>query len=237
MSSTATRSKFLTMADLLEQLGRVSPRRVRLHPMPGKATEQDVIAIQDRTGRLYELVNGTLVEKVMGYPESSLAFWLGYLLQMFLDEHDLGNLAGPDGALRLMPGLVRIPDISFIRWERFPNREVPDEPIAGLAPDLAVEILSRGNTKTEMQRKLREYFFAGVRQVWLVDTAHRTVQVYTAPDQCVVLTEDQTLDGGDVLPGLKLPLRKVFARTPHATRRSARTTRQPAKRKKNGSSS
>ena len=77
-----------------------------------------------------------------------------------------------------------------------------------------MEVLSKGNTKREMDRKVREYFLSGVRLVWLVSLAARPVRVHTAPDQSVTLTEDETLDGGDVLPGLALPLRRVFAEVP-----------------------
>jgi Uma2 family endonuclease len=198
---------------VLEQLGDIAPSRVRLKPPPGTATERDLIRLNDHTDRLYELVDGILVEKVVSFPESALAMTLGRLLGNFIEEHDLGILAGPDGGMRLMPGLVRLPDVSFVRWERLPVRgEVPDEPVAGLAPDLAVEVLSKSNTRKEMERKLKEYFLAGVRLVWMVDPARRTVQVHTAPDQSRLLTEEQTLDGGEVLPGLALPLRQVFAR-------------------------
>ena len=203
-----------TVADLLEQLGDVSPRRIRLHPPPGQATEQDVVAIHDRENRLYELVDGILVEKVVGYLESALALWLAHLVQTFLDRHDLGLLTGPDGAVRLLPRLVRMPDIAFVSWERLPGRKLPAKPVPDLAPDLAVEVLSEGNTPKEMRRKLKDYFLAGVRQVWYVDPRTRTVEVYAAPDQRVVLTEDETLAGGDILPGLDLSVRQVFTRVP-----------------------
>jgi hypothetical protein len=70
----------LTLADVLLQLGGISPRRIRFHPAPGTATEQDVIKIRDRERRLFELVDGVLVEKVMGYWESALAIELARLL-------------------------------------------------------------------------------------------------------------------------------------------------------------
>jgi Uma2 family endonuclease len=206
----------MTVADLLEKLGGVPPERVRLKPLPGTATEEDLIAIQDRENRNCELIDGVLVEKPLGYLGSALAVWISYLLQTFLTQNDLGNLAGESGSTRLMPGLVRIPDVSFISWDRLPGRMIPSEPILGLAPDLAVEVLSPSNAKREMDLKVREYFLAGVRLVWLVDPRKRTVRVCTAPDQSVRLTEGQALDGGDVLPGLRLPLREVFARTPKA---------------------
>lgn len=212
----------MTVADLLEKLGGVPPERVRMKPLPGTAMEEDLIAIQDRENRNCELIDGVLVEKPLGYLESSLALWIVMLLGDYLKQHDIGNLAGESGPTRLMPGLVRIPDISFISWDRLPGRTVPSEPILGLAPDLAVEVLSPSNTKREMDLKVREYFLAGVRLVWLVDPRKRTVRVYTAPDRSVRLTEGQALDGGDVLPGLRLPLREVFARTPKARARKRR---------------
>jgi Uma2 family endonuclease len=171
-----------------------------------------VIAIQEREDRLYELTEGVLVEKVMGYAESYLAIELARLLGNFIAEQDLGVLTGADGALRLMPGLVRIPDVCFISWDRLPERRIPDEALPDLTPDLAVEILSEGNTPGEMDRKLKNYFFAGTRLVWYIDPARRSVRVYTSPDQCVELTERQTLEGGAVLPGFALPLAQLFAR-------------------------
>jgi Uma2 family endonuclease len=215
-----------TVADLLDHFGNISPRRIRLRPAPGTAVERDVIAIQDREDRLYELVDGVLVEKVMGYPESRLAVWLAHLLQSFLDEHDVGILAGSDGPLRLLPGLVRIPDVSFVCWDRLPNRQAPDEAIPELAPDLAVEILSEGNTPKEMERKLKDYFFAGVRLVWYVDMNRRAVDVFTEPDQGVHFEEGQTLDGGAVLPGFTLPLRRLFSKVDPAATPKARTRKK-----------
>ncbi len=212
----------MTVADLLEKLGGVPPERVRMKPLPGTATEEDLLEIQRRENRNCELIDGVLVEKPLGYRESMLAAWIIMLLADYFRQHDVGTVAGADGAVRLMAGLVRIPDVSFISWDRLPGREVPDTPILGLAPDLAVEVLSRGNTPKEMSLKLREYFLAGVRLVWFVDPRKRTVRVYTAPDQSVRLTEGQVLDGGDVLPGLRLPLREVFARTPRTRPRKKR---------------
>jgi Uma2 family endonuclease len=150
-----------------------------------------------------------------------LAFWLGGRMSVYAEEHDLGIVAGADATVRLMPGLVRIPDISFVGWERLPNRKCPKEPIPDLVPHLAVEVLSEGNTRGEMERKLREYFLAGVEIVWIVDPDRRTVDVHTAPDQRILLTEEDTLDGGDLLPRFRLPLKRVFARI------EAPTTRPP----------
>lgn len=215
-----------TIEDLVERLGNVSLRRIVLKPPPGRATEQDLLRLMRRTGRLYELVEGTLVEKVMGYLEGSLAAWLIYLIQDYLVTNDLGNLAGADGTMRLMPRLVRIPDVSFVRWDKLPGRTLPVEPTPDLAPDLAIEILSEGNTPGEMARKRKEYFFCGTLQVWLVDPQKRLVLVYVSPDEGVAHSEADTLDGGSVLPGFTLPVKRIFERLPAGTPRKPRTPRK-----------
>jgi Uma2 family endonuclease len=219
MSTVGPVSEWLTVADLLKRLGGIAPERLRLRPAPGTATEKDLLDIHDREGRLYELVDGVLVEKVMGYPEAFLATWIAMLLESTYNVSKLGCVAGADGAVRLMPGLVRIPDLSFIPWDRLPGRCIPDKAILGLAPDLAVEVLSRRNTSGEMALKVREYGLSGVRLVWLVNPRKRVVRVYTAPDQSAELTESDTLDGGEVLPGLQLPVRRIFERLPKRARK------------------
>ena len=203
-------SEELTLADVLQQLGGISPRRVRFRPAPGTATEEDVVKIRDRERRLFELVDGVLVEKVMGYWESVLAIELAGLLRDFVKPRKLGTLAGEAGMLRLSPGLVRIPDLSFISRARLAHHRRALAPILPLAPDLAIEVVSEGNTRREMARKVSEYFASGCRLVWLVDPRTRTVAVYTSTAKPIMLTEKQVLTGGDVLPGFRLPLRKLF---------------------------
>jgi len=107
---------------------------------------------------------------------------------------------------------VRIPDLSFITWDRLPGRESPREPIPDLAPDLAVEVLSEGNTKLEMERKVREYFDAGVTLVWLIDPRKRTARVFSATGKSALVRADQTLTGGAVLPGFALRLSDLLDR-------------------------
>ena len=200
-----------TLADLLEQLGSIAPERVRFRPIPGTATEEDVLTIHARDHRLYELVDGVLVEKAMGLRESFLAIALAAILLNFVRPRRLGIVTGADGMMRLFPGLVRIPDVAFLSWNRFPNRRVPTEPIPDVAPDLGVEVLSTGDTAREMARKRQDYFAAGVQVVWQVDPRKRTVEVFTTPDQSTILHEAQILDGGTVLPGFTLPLQELFS--------------------------
>ena len=168
-----------TAVDLVERFGAIPLDRVRTNPPPGSATERDVIEIHDRENRLCELLDGTLLEKTMGSFESYLALYLGRLLGDFCRGESIsGIVLGADGMLRLARGLVRIPDVSFISWDRLPGRVFPRDEIWSLAPDLAVEVISRGNTREEMEHKLLDYFTAGVRLVWYVYPAAREVHVY-----------------------------------------------------------
>jgi len=201
-----------TVADMLTHLGGIPLERIRMVPPPGMATEADVLQAKSRFHRICELIDGVLVEKTMGYYESFLAVEIAHLLKLFLQQHDLGIVLGEAGTLRILPGQVRIPDVCFLRWEQFPNCELPREPVPALAPDLAVEVLSEGNTEAEMRRKLHDYFTAGVRLVWYVDPRTKTARSYTAEDQCVELGEQQSLTGGEVLPGFELPLGELFAK-------------------------
>jgi Uma2 family endonuclease len=201
-----------TLADFVASLGGIPLDRIRVSPPLGTATEKDVLEVERQTGCPCELIDGTLVEKTMGYCESFLAIEIAYLLRRFLEEHDLGIVLGADGTLRILPRQVRVPDICFISWDRFPNRTLPAEPIPSLVPDLAIEVLSASNTEGEMQRKLHDYFTAGVRLVWYIDPQSRSAKAYTAEDQCFELTESQSLSGGDVLPGFELPLKELFAK-------------------------
>ncbi len=201
-----------TLADLRKRLGGISLDRIWFHPAPGTATEKDVLEVEARENRLCELVDGTLVEKAMGFDEARLAMRLGRMIDSFVDDNDLGVCVGADGMMRIATGLVRIPDVSFIGWDRLPGRQTPKEPIPDLAPDLAVEVLSEGNTKAEMVRKVREYFDASVRLVWLIDPKKRTARVFSAPEKSILVRALQSLDGGDVLPGFVLSLADLLDR-------------------------
>jgi Uma2 family endonuclease len=200
-----------TLADLLDRLGGISAERVRYYPLPGTATDQDVIDIEQRENRLCELVDGVLVEKPMGYRESFLAGIILTLLNNFVMPRKLGIVTGSDGMIRLFPGLIRIPDVAFVSAAHLPGGRLPKEAIPTLSPDLAVEVLSKSNTRREMQRKLREYFASGTRLAWFVDLADRTVSVYRDPENCTVLHEDSVLHGEDVLPGFTMDLKSLFA--------------------------
>jgi Uma2 family endonuclease len=184
--------------------------RVQMRPAPGTATIQDVIVAQQREGRLCELVDGVLVEKAVGYPESVVAGLILTALNVFVLPRKLGQVSGADGTIELMPDLVRIPDVAFTSRERLRDSNYSPTAVPRLAPNLVVEVLSESNTAREMSVKRQEYFAAGVELVWEVDPKQRGATVYRSLTDSEQLTERDQLDGWRVLPGFELSLAELF---------------------------
>lgn len=198
-----------TWSDFLEDLGQIPASRVRRDPTPGNATIEDLVRVNEAGGQC-ELVDGALVEKAMGWQQSLIAAVLIELIGGFVRRNKLGWVAGADGFIKLFPNLVRGPDVAFFGRQRMPDGKLPQEKVPAIVPDLAIEVLSDSNTRSEMMRKCREYFLAGVTQVWMFDLRQRTVAVYTAVSAYHVFDEDQVLSAGDILPGLSVSLAEVF---------------------------
>ena len=202
----------LTLQDVVDRLGGIPLCRILARPAPGTATEADLLAVNARKLHLCELVDGVLVEKAMGLRESMLAVVIAGLLGEFARSRNLGLVAGEAGTLRLLGGLIRLPDVAFIPWSRIPGGRVPVEPVPQLAPELAIEVLSEGNTQVEMRRKRREYFEAGVDIVWEVDPRKRVIHVYhKGQDKPATFDQSQTIECGLTLAGFRLVLADLFA--------------------------
>jgi Uma2 family endonuclease len=211
VASVVNESTSLTAADLYQRLGPIRLDRVVLDPPPGSATVDDVLRLDAHEDKLCELIDGLLVRKTVGIYESYLAVQLAALLHEIVDAKKLGIVVGEAGMMQILPDQVRIPDVAFVSWERLKQSDFPREAAPHVAPDLAVEIIGRGNTPQEMQRKLEDYFAAGVRMVWYIYPAQREVHVYRGVEAATVLGEVDALTGGDVLPGFTLPLAGFFA--------------------------
>jgi Uma2 family endonuclease len=218
-ATTTMPATFATAAEMHERLGRIPLERIRVVPPAGLATEEDLLRVLDSEDRICELVDGVLVEKTMGYYESMLAVSLIVVLGRFVQENDLGIVLGEAGTLRILRDQIRVPDVAFLSWGRFPGRILPAEPVPAIAPDLAVEILSEGNTKAEMERKLDDYFAAGVKLVWFIESASQSATIYEDRNRPRRISLNDSLTGGSVLPGFELPLQQLFEK---AGRRSGR---------------
>jgi Uma2 family endonuclease len=238
MATTGTPNKPLlktwTVADLSRRFGPIPFERIRQNPPPGAGTVDDVVRLNDHEDRLYELVDGILVEKTLGLEESIIAGYILTILNVFVRPRRLGLVAGEAGTIQLDINLVRIPDVSFFSLERLPGGEVPEEPVPLLVPDLAVEVISRSNTRKEMDEKLHEYFEKGVRLVWYVRPKNRVVDVYTAPDHFTRLTALMQLGGADVLPGFSVQVGELFEMPKRPGNKKDQKKNGPQPEKKNG---
>jgi len=201
----------MTLEGLLQHIPEVPHDRICIVPLPGTATEDDALHSKERLGFICELIDGTLVRKTVGLYESALAIEISFLIQLFLRKNNLGRVAGSDGPTRLNPGVLKYPDVSFFSWERIRKHPLKRGSGAVLIPDLAIEVLSKGNTKEEMDRKLQDYFASKVRLVWYIDPKTKTARAWRSLKRCQEVPADGSLDGGDVLPGFKLNLAELFA--------------------------
>ena len=119
------------------------------------------------------------------------------------------SLQTPDSSWRAIP-ILRAPDIAFVARERIPAGGIPTAYWPG-APDLAVEVLSPTDVRSEVDEKIDEYLRSGVRLVWFVNPFERRVTVHRPWKRPLVLEEHNSVDGGDVLPGFNYPLARLFA--------------------------
>ncbi len=112
MPRASTTVRFETLADILDRMGGIDPARVRATPKPGQATQDHLIRLNERKNRLYELADGVLVERATGVLEGWVTARIIARLGKFLDANPIGMIVTPDIGTRLMPGLIRLPDVS-----------------------------------------------------------------------------------------------------------------------------
>jgi Uma2 family endonuclease len=173
-------------------------------------TAEEFARIPDDNWR-YELVEGRVVRMSLpGARHGALATRIAFLLCEHVDRRNLGVVVTPSGfKLATNPDTVRGPDVAFIRRERIPPAGLPESFWAG-APDLAVEIRSPGDRRSEVLKKVDEYLTRGSMLVWVVAAKQKTVTVYRRLLPPVTLSIDDTLEAGDVVPGFSCELRKIF---------------------------
>src|SRR5262245_45931433 len=141
-STTKPKTKFSTLADIQERLGHIPEARILSFPAPGTATVQDLLDGSITGDRGYELVDGILVEKPMGFNDDRIGTRLIRLIGSYLDTNNIGEVTGAQGLIRFKLDLVRVPDVAFIRWDSVDNPDVIENPAGAfleVPPDLAVE--------------------------------------------------------------------------------------------------
>ena len=201
-------SEPVSFAEMHARLGGIPLERIRAKPAPGTATEADLEVAGKPT---CELIDGVLVEKAMGNRESAIGADVLRQIGNHIRPDDLGVLLGEAGHIRVLPGQLRAPDVTYIPWTAFVGGEPPAEAYWSVAPGLVVEVISPSNTEAEIDRKLSELFGIGCKLAWVIDPATKTARVHTTATKFKPLDETGELDGGKVLPGFRLPLADLFA--------------------------
>lgn len=158
-----------------------------------------------------ELVQGEVVMmSPAGSRHGAISARLAYLVLDFVEKNSLGAVMGAETGFKIAsnPDTVRAPDVAFVRADRI-RGELPQGFFPG-APDLAIEVLSPEDRPNEVLAKVKNWLDTGSLAVWVIDPKHQTVTIYRNDGDVAVLRSTDTLTGGEYLPGLQLPVARVF---------------------------
>ncbi|HEX8707396.1 MAG TPA: Uma2 family endonuclease [Pyrinomonadaceae bacterium] len=176
-------------------------------------TAEELFMMRD-DGFRYDLVKGELRQMPLaGSEQGAIIARLTGAMGQHVEANDLGEVFGAETGFKLAtnPDTVRAPDIAFIADERIPATGIPKAFWPG-PPDLAVEVVSPGDSFDEVEEKINDYLSAGVSAVWIVSPKRRTVIIYRANAEAQTLSESDTLDAGDVIPGFRYNVAGIFTR-------------------------
>ena len=162
--------------------------------------------LPENRNRLFELINGEIVEKAASFTPSKLAMRIGRFIGNFADE--IGYVTGADGSYILSEDYEFMPDVGYISKARLP--QAPEREVHG-PPDLAVEVKSPTDSKRALRQKAEDYLRFGTKMVWLVFPDEQQLEVYVPGQDVQEYGIDDILSGGDVLPGFSLPVRDIFS--------------------------
>jgi Uma2 family endonuclease len=174
----------------------------------------DELFLMKDDGFRYDLVKGELRKmSPAGSEHGAIIARLTVALGQYVEENDLGEVFGAETGFKLAsnPDTVLGPDVAFVSNGKIPPTGIPVKFWPG-APDLAVEVISPGNTRREIEEKIEEYLASGVLLVWIISPKPRTVTVHKANVEPVILTESDTLDGENVVPGFQCSIARLFTR-------------------------
>lgn len=163
-------------------------------------------------GFRYELVKGELRKtSPAGSEHGAIIVNITVLLGQHVKSNQLGVCFGAETGFKIAsdPDTVRAPDVAFVSRGRVPEGGIPKKFWPG-APDLAVEVLSPGDTLEEVEEKVEDWLSAGTRAVWVVSPKRRSLTVYRSMTDMKRLSESDELDGGEVVPGFRCKVSEFF---------------------------
>lgn len=176
------------------------------------AVTADQLFEMPRDGMRRELVRGELRQlPPTGFEHGKIVVRITSPLDRHVDENRLGVVVGAETGYLIArdPDTVRAPDVSFVSQRRLDEVGVTKK-FFPAAPDLAVEVLSPGDTVFDVDEKVGEWLASGVRLVWVVNPKRRSIAVYHSLEDVKILLENDDLDGEDVVPGFRLRIADIF---------------------------
>lgn len=179
----------------------------------GTMTVADLYRLPDASGR-FALVDGELLRMTpAGFRHGAITVNVTVALAAHVRMHRLGVVCAAETGFVLArnPDTVLAPDAAFVRRARIPPAGEPASFWEG-APDLAVEVLSPGDGRRQVARKVAAWLDAGTLAVWVVDPRDRSVTIHEHGRRSRRLTAADTLDGAPLLPDFGLPVVEIFAR-------------------------
>lgn len=174
-------------------------------------TAEGFLELGDANWR-HELIRGEMIQLPMAdMRHSRLSVEIVGGLWSFVKKWDLGSVTGPETGYTVArnPDVVLAPDGAFVSTGRKPDDGMPDTYFEG-APDLVVEIISEPDRYVYVNEKILLYMTAGAQLVWIVDPVSNTVTAYASDGTATLLTMNDDLDGGEVLPGFRVRLAEIF---------------------------
>ena len=172
----------------------------------------DFVNRPENAEQVFERINGEIVEAMPSNPYSSaVAMRIGHFFMIYLMQNPIGHVTGEQGGYDISDEDTFAPDVAFIAKARQPH--LPQDGFNPIPPDLVVEVVSPSDVndpKQRIQKKLEKYRAAKIPLVWYVYTNPCEVKVYAYGQLIRTAGIDDMLDGGDVLPGFKLPVRDIF---------------------------
>jgi Uma2 family endonuclease len=171
-------------------------------------TDEEIMRLPDN-GYSYEVVDGELVMSPKNnLQHGDLCAEILMRMRAHAKKHKMGRVFDSNTGYWMINRNLRAPDVSFISIGRLPGRAIK-EFMRG-APDLVVEVLSPTNTRSEMDKRLRDFFVSGTKLVWIIDPDERFAEVCRSLTDRKIVGPGGTLEGEELLPGFELPLTELF---------------------------
>lgn len=174
-------------------------------------TADELLRMPD-DGFRYELINGELIRMVpAGHQHGRIIINITTPLDQYVRKHNLGTVYAAATGFKLSsnPDTVRAPDIAFVTRGRV-QKVFDNKGYWPGAPDLAVEVISPTDSYTHVEAKVSDWLLAGTRMVVVVNPDKHIVTVFCSLTDIVKLTENDTLDGGDIVPGWSISVKDIF---------------------------